>query len=256
VVLTPAIDKGLIGLYGGARFLRRFFSEALWPPLHGRELIAQCFLIGVRSLSLITVTGFVIGVVFTKQSRPSLASFGATSWLPSLVTIAIIRGLAPLVTALISAGKVGSSIGAELASMKVTEQLDAMEVSAINPFKFVVVTRILATTLMMPLLTLYCGAIALSGAFLNIYINEGTNPSVFLKNGFDTISFLDLSSTLVRATIYGFTIGAVACYKGIHAGSGTQGVGRAANAAVVVSMLVIFFEEVLSTQVISFLRTL
>ena len=114
--------------------------------------------IGIRSLPLVSLTGFVIGVVFTKQSRPSLEAFGATSWLPSLITIANVRALAPLVTALICSGRVGSHIGAELGSMRVTEQIDAMEVSAINPFKYLVFTRTLATTCMVPALTMYSGS--------------------------------------------------------------------------------------------------
>ena len=129
-------------------FLKKLFK----PPYEVKEIIRQCYQVGYKSLFLITLTGFITGLVFTKQSRPSLAEFGAASWLPSLVAIAIIRALAPLVTALIAAGKVGSNIGAELGSMKVTEQIDAMEVSAVNPFKFLVVSRVLATTLMVPML--------------------------------------------------------------------------------------------------------
>ncbi len=111
-------------------FVMKFFKEVLLPPYEGKEVLSQCYQVGYRSLALISLTGFITGVVFTKQSRPSLAEFGATSWLPSLVGIALLRTLAPLLTALISAGKVGSSIGAELGSMRVTEQIDAMEVSA------------------------------------------------------------------------------------------------------------------------------
>src|SRR6185503_1175994 len=132
------------------------FKEVFFPPFHLKEIITHTFDIGLKSLPLITLTGFIIGVVFTKQSRPSLEEFGAASWLPSLIGIAIVKALGSLVTALICAGKVGSGIGAELSSMKVTEQIEAMEVSAINPFKFLVVTRTIATTLMIPALMLYC----------------------------------------------------------------------------------------------------
>src|ERR1051325_9126425 len=125
-------------------FIGRFFKELFHRPLEWNELIHQCYEIGYRSSALITLTAFITGLVFTKQSRPSLSEFGAQSWLPSLVSIAIVRALAPLVTALICAGKVGSNIGAEIGSMRVTEQIDAMEVSAINPFKFLVVTRVMA----------------------------------------------------------------------------------------------------------------
>src|SRR3954464_7779845 len=133
-------DSLFATLYDIKNFIARFFREAFVPPFEWKEIISQCYNVGYRSLALISLTGFISGIVFTKQSRPSLANFGATSWLPSLVSIAILRALAPLVTALISAGKVGSNIGAELGSMKVTEQIDAMEVSAINPYKYLVVT--------------------------------------------------------------------------------------------------------------------
>lgn len=216
----------------------------------------RCYDIGVLSLPLITLTGFVTGFVFTKQSRPSLAVFGATSWLPSLITIALVRALAPLITALICAGKVGSSIGAELGSMKVTEQIEAMEVSAINPFKYLVVTRVVATTLMIPALSLYCGILGLAGSYVNVYTNEGTSIPAFLKSGFSSIEFLDLGSSVFKAITYGFTIGIISCYKGFNAGSGTQGVGRAANASVVLSMFVIFIEEVQIVQFVNWMRDL
>jgi phospholipid/cholesterol/gamma-HCH transport system permease protein len=146
-LFSKGIDSYLEGVHSGYQFTARFFRQAFTLPFHWREITNQCFEIGLKSLSLITLTGFIVGVVFTKQSRPSLENFGATSWLPSLMGIAIIRALGPLVTSLICAGKVGSSISAELGSMRVTEQIDAMEVSAINPFKYLVATRVIATTI-------------------------------------------------------------------------------------------------------------
>ena len=121
------------GIYLVGCFISRFFKELFMPPYEWKEIIRQCYEVGCKTLPLISLTGFITGIVFTKQSRPSLSEFGATSWLPSLVSIAIIRALAPLVTSLIMAGKVGSSIGAELGSMKVSEQIDAMEITATNP---------------------------------------------------------------------------------------------------------------------------
>lgn len=245
-----------MGVYEGALFFKRFFVEVFRPPFHLREVIKQCYEVGYKSLPLIMLTGFITGIVFTKQSRPSLATFGATSWLPSLITIALVRSLAPLITSLICAGKVGSSIGAELGSMKVTEQIEAMEVSAINPFKFLVVTRTIATTLMVPVLTLYCCAVGLLGSYLNISGNEAASLASFLKSGFSTISFLDVWSSVLKSFIFGLTIGLIACYKGFNATSGTQGVGRAANASVVLSMFVVFIEEVLIVQLINWFRNL
>lgn len=253
-VITPGVDAFAIGMSDGASFLKRFMVEAFWRPFHLREVIKQCYEVGYRSLPLITITGFVTGIVFTKQSRPSLAAFGATSWLPGLITIALVRSLAPLVTALICAGKVGSNIGAELGSMKVTEQIEAMEVSAINPFKYLVVTRTIATTLMVPTLMLYCAFVGMTGSYLNIHGKEGVSLASFLKDGFANISFLDLSSSVAKSFVFGFTIGLISCYKGFNATSGTQGVGKAANASVVMSMFIIFMEEMLIVQIINWIR--
>lgn len=254
IVISRGVDAFAMSAYRGAAFLGRFFVEAFRLPLHGWEVVKQCYEVGYRSLPLITLTGFITGIVFTKQSRPSLAAFGATSWLPSLITIAMVRSLAPLITALICAGKVGSSIGAELGSMKVTEQIEAMEVSAINPFKFLVVTRTLATTFMVPALMLYCSFVGLTGSYFNIHTNESTSLAAFIKSGFSDISFLDLGSSVGKSFVFGLTIGIVACYQGFHATSGTQGVGKAANASVVLSMFAVFIEEMLIVQVINWFR--
>ncbi len=248
-VITRGVDTFFADLYNATKFFLRFFKEVLVPPYEGKEIIRQCYEIGCKSLPLISLTGFITGLVFTKQSRPSLAEFGATSWLPSLVAIAIIKALAPLVTSLIAAGKVGSNIGAEIGSMKVTEQIDAMEVSAINPFKFLVVSRVLATTFMIPILTCYTGGVAMLGAYINVHTNEMTSFISFFEQAFQKITFLDIFASLTKAFVYGFTIGIVGCYKGYHATSGTEGVGRAANAAVVVSMFLIFVEEILIVQI-------
>lgn len=253
-VITPGIDAFAIGVHGGVTFLWRFFAEVLRPPYHFREMIKQCYEVGYKSLPLVTVTGFITGIVFTKQSRPSLAAFGATSWLPSLITIALVGSLAPLITSLICAGKLGSSIGAELGSMKVTEQIEAMEVSAINPFKYLVVTRTIATTLMVPALMLYCCFIGLVGSYLNVHGSESTSLAAFMKGGFSSIGFLDVGSSVAKCFVFGFTIGIIACYQGFNATSGTQGVGKAANRSVVLSMFVIFIEEVLIVQITLWLR--
>jgi phospholipid/cholesterol/gamma-HCH transport system permease protein len=193
-------------------------------------------------------------MVFTQQSRPSLAEFGASSWLPSLVGIAVVRALAPLVTALICAGKIGSGIGAELGSMKVTEQIDAMEVSASNPYKYLVVTRVTASTFMIPLLMLYTAFVGLMGSFINVNMVEHTSFATYFMEAFEQIGFLDMASSLVKAIAYGFTIGMVACYQGFFTSQGTEGVGKAANSSVVLAIYLIFIEEVLVVQVTNWFR--
>ncbi len=253
-VFSRGLDTAFSNVYDAYQFVIRFFKEVFQPPWEFREILNQCYQVGVNSLPLTTLTGFVTGMVFTTQSRQPLVEFGATSWLPNLIAIAVIRALAPLVTALIAAGKVGSNIGAELGSMKVTEQIDAMEVSATNPFKFLVVTRVLATTLMMPVLVLYFGFVGMMGSFVNVHQKELTSFATFLDQAFNNIIFLDITSSLIKALFYGFTIGIVGCYKGFHATMGTQGVGKAANASVVLAMFLIFVEEILIVQVVNWIR--
>lgn len=250
-LISKGIDRFFASIYDVGKFIVRFFKELFLPPYEFNEIIRQFYAVGYRSLALITLTGFITGIVFTKQSRPSLAEFGATSWLPSLVAIAVIRSLAPLVTALICAGKVGSSIGAELGSMRVTEQIDAMEVSAINPFKFLVVSRVLATTIAIPVLMMYSGFVSMLGSFMDIHANEQMSFTAFIQSAFQKINFFDYTSSIIRSLIFGFTIGMVGSYMGYNTSQGTQGVGKAANTAVVVSMFLLFIEEMLVVEIIN-----
>lgn len=256
VVSLRKIKKSFADVYDVYSFIMRFFKEVFLPPYEFKEVVRQCYNIGYKSVALISLTGFITGIVFTKQSRPSLAEFGATSWLPSLIGIAIIRALAPLITALIAAGKIGSNIGAELGSMNVTEQIDAMEVSGTKPFKFLVVSRVVATTLMLPALMMFNGLVGILGSFLNVYNNEMTSFKNFITDAFTSISFLDITASIVKSLVYGFTIGIVGCYKGYNTTQGTQGVGKAANSAVVVSMFLVFIEEIIIVQIVNTIRTL
>ena len=134
---------------------------------------------------LVGITGFIIGLVLTLQTRPTLMEFGAVSWMPSMVGISIVREIGPIITALVCAGRIGSGIGAELGSMRVTEQIDAMEVSGTNPFKYLVVTRVLAVTLMLPLLVIVGDAIALYGSFLVENLKGNVSFMLFFNKVFD-----------------------------------------------------------------------
>src|ERR1700748_36552 len=252
--IRERLSKAFVSLYNINKFILRFFKEAFLPPFELKEVMRQCYETGVRSFTLISVTGFITGLIFTKQSRPSLLTFGAQSWLPSLVSIAIMRALAPLVTALICAGKVGSSIGAELGSMRVTEQIDAMEVSGTNPFKYLVCTRVLATTLTIPILARYNGLVGILGGYLNVYVNEGTSYRTYIQQVFEPLTFVDFSASLAKSIVFGFTIGIVGCYQGYNSDKGTEGVGKAANGAVVTAMFLVFIEEIIIVQIVGNFR--
>jgi phospholipid/cholesterol/gamma-HCH transport system permease protein len=252
--IKARLSDAFVSLYNINKFILRFFKEAFLPPFEFKEVMRQCYETGVRSFTLISFTGFITGLIFTKQSRPSLANFGAQSWLPSLVSIAIMRALAPLVTALIAAGKVGSSIGAEIGSMRVTEQIDAMEVSGTKPFKYLVCTRVLATTITIPILATYTGFVALLGGYLNVSVNEGTSYTTYWEQVFEPLTFVDFAASLAKAVVFGFTIGIVGCYQGYFSTKGTEGVGKAANGAVVTAMFMIFVEEILIVQIAGWFR--
>mgnify|MGYP003673908918 FL=1 len=221
-------------------FAIRFFREVFTAPFEWREFVRQCYQMGNRSFLLVGVTGFILGLVFTLQSRPALMEFGAESWMPSMVSISIVREIGPVIIALICAGRIGSGIGAELGSMKVTEQIDAMEVSGTNPFKYLVVTRILATTLMLPLLIIMGDAVALLGSAIVENLKGEVSYLLYFNKVFDALQFSDVIPATIKSFFFGFAIGLVGCYKGYHCSKGTVGVGEASNAAVVYTSMLLF----------------
>ena len=152
-------------------------------------------------------TGFIMGLVLTLQIRPTMADFGAEAYMPSMIGISIIREIGPVITALICAGKIGSSIGAELGSMKVTEQIDAMEVSGTNPFKYLVVTKITAATLMLPVLVVFADAVALFGSYLIESTKGQVSFQLFFGNVFEHLDFIDLIPSIIKSFFFGFAIG-------------------------------------------------
>ena len=223
-----------------AYFARRFFKELFKKPFEFKELLRQCYSIGNKSLLLVGVTGFIIGLVITLQTRPTLEEFGAESWMPSMVSISIIREIGPVIIALTFAGRIASGIGAELGSMRVTEQIDAMEVSGTNPFKYLVVTRILAATLMLPILVILGDAIALYGSFIIENTKGEVSFQLFFNKVFNALEFGDLIPATIKTYFFGFAIGLVGCFKGYYCEKGTVGVGLAANSAVVFSSMLLF----------------
>lgn len=233
-------------------FTARFFKEILRPPFEFREFIRQCFKIGYKSLPLVAITGFIMGLVLTIQTRPTLAEFGAESWLPGMVALSLIREIAPVITALICAGKISSGIGAELGSMKVTEQIDAMEVSGINPYKYLVVTRVLATTLMVPLLVVFADAVGVFGGFVGINIHSDVTMFRYISQVIASLDFIDIVPAIIKTFFFGFFIGMIGCYKGFTASDGTESVGKAANSAVVAASLTIFIIDLLAVQITDF----
>lgn len=230
-------------------FTKRFFRELTNWPLEFKELLNQCYFVGNKSLLLVGITGFIIGLVMTLQTRPTLQEFGAVSWMPSMVSISIIREIGPVIIALICAGKIGSGIGAELGSMRVTEQIDAMEVSGTNPFKYLVVTRVLATTLMIPVLVIFGDAIALYGSYIIENLKGDVSFLLYFNKVFDALEFGDIIPATIKTFFFGFAIGIVGCFKGYNCDRGTVGVGVAANSAVVFSSMLLFIIDFIAVFV-------
>ncbi len=242
-------ELGMISQFG-----LRFFKEAFTPRYEFKEMIRQCYFVGYKSLPLVALTAFIMGLVITIQSRPTLVEFGAEDWLPKMVSVSLIREIAPVITALICAGKVGSGMGAELGSMKVTEQIDAMEVSGTNPYKYLVVTRVLATSLMVPLLVVLADAVSLYGGFLGCNLRGDVSWQLYWNQVFQTLTFSDVLPSIFKTVFFGFAIGIIGCYKGYYSSKGTEGVGQSANSAVVLSSLMVFIIDLVAVQIIDILN--
>ena len=181
-------------------------------------------------------------------------AFGAESWLPSMVSQAIVRSLGPLITGLICAGKIASNIGAELASMRVSEQIDAMEVSGTRPFSYLVVTRVIATVLTLPVLVVYADFLGLVGSFIMTNSFNNTGIQLFINEVVISITYTDIFASLIKSAFFGFAIGIIGAYAGYYAEKGTTGVGKAANQAVVTSMVFIFVIDLISVQFLNLIR--
>jgi phospholipid/cholesterol/gamma-HCH transport system permease protein len=246
---TKAASNFLTDFADVILFISRITKETFSRDFEFREFFRQCFQIGYKSLPLISVTGAIMGLVLTIQSRPVLVDFGAQSMLPGMVAVSLIREMGPVITALICAGKIGSGMGAELGSMKVTEQIEAMEVSSTNPMRFLVVTRVLAATIMIPLLILYADAFGILGSWLGANLKGDVSFSLFFSQAFGSIDFIDFLPAVIKSFFFGAIIGLVGTYKGYNAGRGTESVGIAANSAVVLASLLVIVIDVIAVQI-------
>lgn len=232
-------------------FLSSFFRNIFKKGFDWSEFIRECYIIGCKSFSLVAITGFILGFVLTLQSQPTLKSYGAGSFIPSMVAISLVREIGPVIIALICAGKIASSMGAELGSMKVTEQIDAMEVSGSNPIQYLVVPRILAATLMVPILTLMADTLGLLGGYISINLTDRISAILYFNKSFSALSFNDFIPAFIKTIFFGFAIGFVGCYKGYNSNRGTESVGLAANAAVVSSSLWVILLDAIAVQLTS-----
>src|ERR1700744_5681940 len=248
-VVIPAWKRWFEGIGDQVGFFFKFVKNTFAGGFEWSEFIRQCYEIGDRSLMLVGITSFIMGVVLILQLRPTLVAFGAASMLPKTLAVSFVREIGPVIIAIICAGKIASSIGAELGSMKVTEQLDAMEVSGANPMQYLVVTRILATTIMVPILTLLGDILGLTGGFLASNLNGKGSLLLYSSKVIGSIDFIDFLPAFIKTIFFGFVIGFIGCYKGYNSNKGTESVGLAANSAVVAASLWIFVIDAIVVQI-------
>ena len=245
--------RWLEGVGEQGMFFKSFLRNIFRGGFEWSEFVRQCYEIGYRSMLLVGITSFIMGLVLILQLRPSMLEMGAESMLPKTLAVSFVREIGPVIIAIICAGKVASGIGAELGSMKVTEQIDAMEVSGANPLQYLVVTRILATSFMIPLLTMIGNAIGLFGGFLALNFTDDVSFALYFHKCISSLEFIDLLPAFVKTIFFGFAIGFVGCYKGYNSNKGTESVGIAANSAVVTASLWIFVIDAIAVQITSLL---
>jgi phospholipid/cholesterol/gamma-HCH transport system permease protein len=231
-------------------FVWQVVRAAVRRPFEGRELLRQLDEVGSKSLPLVALAGAAIGAVLALESRYSLVRFGAKSMLPAAVVFSIIHETGPIVTGLVVSGRVGAGIGAELGSMKVTEQIDAIEASGVNPYKLLAFTRILACILMLPLLTLaadFCGVVV---GWIADTLVDPISFDKFLHSGLHGTSFSDFLAPTFRTAVFGLIIGVIASFQGMSSSGGTEGVGRSATSSVVLSSLFVILADVILVKFI------
>ena len=236
-----------------AFFSLRVIIAAFKPPFEGRYLLAQIQEIGGRSLPLILAAGFALGIVISLHTRSTLVQFGAQAMIPSLQSMSFFNELGPLIAGLLVAGRVGAGIGAELANMRVTEQIDGMESLSIDSFKFLVVTRVIACVLVLPLLTMFINAAGMAGGYLSEYGTSHISVQLYLDRAFEGMSLVNFIPTTLKTAVFGFIIGTVSCFYGYTINEGSDGVRRAATNSVVISSLMIILADVVLVKLIFFI---
>jgi phospholipid/cholesterol/gamma-HCH transport system permease protein len=236
-----------------ALFGARALYASLLPPYELKETWRQIFEIGWRSLPLVALAGFAVGVVLSMHTRASLERFGAEAMIPAGLAIALIRETGPLSAALLVAGRVGAGIGAQLGAMRVTEQIDALEAVAVDSFRFLAVTRILACIIAMPLLTTVMDFAGVLGGYAAEASVSGMSLQLYFHRAFSLIEFSDFVPATLKTAVFGFIIGTVASYLGFTTSQGTEGVGRASTSSVVMSSICIILVNVVLVKLIFFL---
>lgn len=235
-----------------AVFCARVITEAVRPPYEIRETVRQLFELGCRSVPLIAASGFAVGIVLSMHTRASLARFGAEALIPAGLALALVRETGPLTAGLLLSGRIGAGIGAELGAMKVTEQIDALEVTGVDSFRYLVVTRVVACVIALPILTSIMNFTGILGGFAAEAAITGVPFQTYFRQAFSSIQFVDLIPSTLKTMVFGFIIATVASYLGINARRGTEGVGQASTRSVVYASILLIAANVLLVRLIFF----
>ena len=224
------------------------FRNLFTAPFYFRQTIQQIFTLGVRSFLLVLVTGLATGSVMALQFGFGLEKFGGKLYVPNIVALAILREMGPVFTSLLLAGRIGSGIAAEVASMKVTQQIDAIRALGTNPVKRIVIPRLLAAIIALPVLTLFSDYIAIFGAMLVAHYELNINSEFFLTKAVETLHIADLLTGMAKTIVFAFFIAVTACWKGLNTKGGTQGIGNTTTWVVVVSSIFIMISDFFLTK--------
>jgi phospholipid/cholesterol/gamma-HCH transport system permease protein len=227
--------------------------DAFYPPFEWEYLLKQFYEIGVGSFLLVVASGFSLGVVMTLHTRSTLVQFGATAEIPIFQSLAFFNEIGPLVAALLMAGRVGAGIGAQLANMRATEQIDAIETLSVDSFKLLVVTRVIACTVMLPLLTIFMDAAGILGGFVSEHIWSHLGLTLYLYRAFDGVALADFLPPTIKTAVFGYLIAVISCFFGYTTNEGSDGVRKAATNSVVISSLVVILADVILVKCIFFL---
>ena len=251
---ATAQASGLLTTVGEfSTFAGRAVRGSVTPPLEFRETVRQLYELGLRSVPLITASGLAVGVVLSMHTRASLERFGAESMIPAGLAIALVRETGPLTAGLLLSGRLGAGIGAELGAMRVTEQIDALEASAVDAFRYLVVTRVIACVIALPILTTLMNFAGMLGGFISETAATGMSLSLYFDRAFSLVNMTDYVPATLKTMVFGFIIATVSSFLGFTTTSGTEGVGRASTRAVVFSSILIIVSNVVLVQLIFFL---
>ena len=251
--MTQLIIRLLAAAGDWTIFAGRAIRESFRRPFEVHEIARHLFELGCRSLPLIAASGFAVGLVLSMHTRASLARFGAEALIPAGLGIALVRETGPLTAGLLLSGRIGAGIGAELSAMKVTEQIDALEALAVDSFKYLVVTRVVACVIALPILTSVMNVMGMLGGYAAETALTGVPLRTYFNQAFSLIQFSDLIPATVKTAVFGFIIATVACYLGVNATRGTEGVGRASTQSVVYSSILLILANVVLVRLIFFL---